>query len=154
MPIVNRCLIDRPVLKLIDYGMAAVKVLSFLVSLVTLGTVLAGCTGRNFRFGEQFTFAPGQSVTVGGEVKVKFVNVTEDSRCPKGVQCIWAGQVVCLLELTAGGKTSQVSVIESGGGPAEQTASDYQFKFEVAPYPEAGKQISLKDYRLSMNVTK
>lgn len=31
------------------------------------------------------------------EIKIKFLNVTGDSRCPKGVQCVWAGQVTLLV---------------------------------------------------------
>lgn len=34
------------------------------------------------------------------DFSLRFVNVTEDSRCPSGAQCIWAGQVSTLVEAT------------------------------------------------------
>ena len=38
-----------------------------------------------------FKIALGEAVTAG-DVILKFVEVLEDSRCPKDVVCVWAGQ--------------------------------------------------------------
>jgi hypothetical protein len=40
--------------------------------------------------GEPFSLTPGQSATVDG-VQITFVAVTQDSRCPPDVQCVWEG---------------------------------------------------------------
>jgi len=40
--------------------------------------------------GQPFTLSPGQSVTIDG-VRITFVAVGQDSRCPPDVQCIWEG---------------------------------------------------------------
>ena len=33
------------------------------------------------------------------DLEVRFVEVVEDSRCPKNVNCIWAGEVTILVEV-------------------------------------------------------
>jgi len=36
--------------------------------------------------------------------KIEFIEVLQDSRCPKGVHCVWAGEVVILVDLYKDGK--------------------------------------------------
>lgn len=44
----------------------------------------------------------GETKTLKTEdITVKFVKITEDSRCPKGMQCIWAGIAAVELELSS-----------------------------------------------------
>ena len=59
--------------------------------------------------------ALGESVAVDG-VPVRFVRVAEDSRCPPGVTCVWAGRA--RVELVIGGETHVLSV--PGYGPDDQ----------------------------------
>lgn len=40
-------------------------------------------------------------------VSIKFVEVLEDSRCPKNVTCVWAGRARVLVEVTESGKHVQ-----------------------------------------------
>ena len=48
----------------------------------------------------------GDEVTVASATQLRFVRVVNDSRCPKGVQCVWAGEVKIEFELTSpSGKT-------------------------------------------------
>ncbi|MDT0555480.1 hypothetical protein [Patiriisocius hiemis] len=37
-----------------------------------------------------------------GDLTIKFLEVTEDSRCPKGVNCTWAGRAKILVEVVEG----------------------------------------------------
>ncbi|MEN5058388.1 hypothetical protein [Sphingobacterium kitahiroshimense] len=76
-------------------------------------------------------------------LRIKFRAITEDSRCPEGVDCIWAGVAV-----------AQIEVIEKGGQPysvnlatTAMPAKGYKTSAEVngytialeslAPYPKA-----------------
>ena len=43
----------------------------------------------------------GQTVTIGGP-RVTPLALVEDSRCPQGVQCVWAGQVRITARVTTG----------------------------------------------------
>jgi hypothetical protein len=106
--------------------------------------------------GQEFQLRPGDEAVISGEnTSVKFIEVTEDSRCPKGANCIWEGRVVCLLEITQNGEKSEYSIIETGANEqAERTLSGYRFTFNVTPYPELEKKIHDGDYRLILKMTR
>ena len=46
----------------------------------------------------------GETVAVGG-LYINFSEVIEDSRCPKGVTCIWAGRAKVKIEVSDDGMT-------------------------------------------------
>jgi len=50
--------------------------------------------------------AIGETV-VFTHVTIKFVEVLEDSRCPKDVNCMWEGQAIALMEVTETEKEAQ-----------------------------------------------
>lgn len=69
---------------------------------------------------------------------VRFTQVTSDSRCPSGAQCVWAGEATIVL--TVGG-TQQVTLRLAPGSP-ESTAVVGMFKIsfvDLAPYPQVEK---------------
>jgi len=108
--------------------------------------------------GLEFTLSVGQNAAVKGEnLTIKFIEVTSDSRCPRNVTCIWAGEVSCLIEVTKGTLDSYRLVLTQPG-LTDQTASQdfdgYEIAFRVEPYPVAGKQIAQDEYRVVMTVTK
>src|ERR671911_379851 len=48
----------------------------------------------------QMTLAPGQSAPIGGSTTaVRFIGVTNDSRCPAAAICIWAGDAVAAFQI-------------------------------------------------------
>ena len=49
---------------------------------------------------EEFILYINESVVIAGEdLRMKFVEVSEDSRCPKDVTCIWEGRVTAVIEI-------------------------------------------------------
>jgi hypothetical protein len=106
--------------------------------------------------GEQFTLPAGKSAVITGEsLKIKFVEVTGDSRCPTGVQCIQAGDVKCLMLISYLDSQSSLTFTQQGGN--EVTTQDfnvYRITFKVEPYPQTGKQIKPEDYKMVMTMTK
>ena len=44
-------------------------------------------------------------------VSIKFIEVMEDSRCPKDVACIWAGRAIVKAEVTANGNKEEKMLI-------------------------------------------
>lgn len=63
--------------------------------------------------------AMGETVKMKN-VAIKFVDVLEDSRCPKFTDCIWAGRVKALVEVTANGTTEQQTLIFGAVKPGEE----------------------------------
>ena len=134
------------------------KQICLLLVLVLLMPLLSACSSSlKASLDNQFTLTPGQSARITSEgMDIKFIGETQDSRCPTGVECIWAGQVICDIELTKDGNKNQVTLTESAGSglTTGYTFQNYKITFAVSPYPVAGKTIAKSDYRLSLTVRK
>lgn len=135
------------------------KFVMWLLIAVSVLVPLSGCTQPavdEVNLDTEFTLAVGQTATVAGEnLSTKFVEVVSDSRCPKGATCIWAGEASCLIELTASDATLSKVLTQPGpSSPSTATVAGYDIAFDILPYPELGKQIAAKDYRLQMVVSK
>jgi hypothetical protein len=115
------------------------------VALVIVAAVLAACSsGGSGPTGSGNPSPSGQSVSVpvGGEavvpgtqVTIRFHEVTEDSRCPSNVVCVWEGngQVALTLSTPSGARevllntTSEPRRIEFAGSRITLAS--------LAPYP-------------------
>ena len=65
----------------------------FLATLSILSTGFGGGEAIQVKLGEPFELRIGEKASVaGGEVTLTFLAVPQDSRCPKGEQCIWRGR--------------------------------------------------------------
>jgi hypothetical protein len=133
----------------------------FSVLLVTALIATAACApesdNKTVSLGDSFSLAVGQTASIDGEdLAIKFIDIIADSRCPSGVECIWQGEVACLVEITHSG-TGQQKVLTYPGltqEPSEFQFGSYQFAFSVEPYPQAGKEIRKSEYRLNLLLTK
>ena len=132
-----------------------------LLIIALLVLILPSCNSSSNKvrasLGQEFVLAINQTSEISGEnLLVKFTDVIGDSRCPTGVECIWAGQVSCILDITISGKTSQTVITGPGDTSdyANATYQKYSLKFRVDPYPQSGKTISKSDYRLYLTINK
>ena len=137
------------------------KILVGVSALAALVLVMAGCAGvtaagdDRVSLGQEFTLPVGQVISVSGEsLAIKFLAVTADSRCPKGAQCIWAGEAKSDIQITYQGETSTLTLKESGGttGFTQAAFKGYKISFRLQPYPEVGNQPAAGDYKLLMKV--
>jgi hypothetical protein len=95
----------------------------------------------------------GTTKTVG-EVTLTFVDVSEDSRCPKGEQCLWAGNARIVLEASAGGKAAQKVTLDTNRGDRAVGVEGRVLRIEdIAPLPTSGTPISKKDYVVTLSVS-
>jgi hypothetical protein len=136
-----------------------VKIVSGLLMLL-LGLLL-GCAGKSevlkVNLGQEVSLHIGQTAQIENEhLAIRFNGITGDSRCPRGVLCIRAGEVTGDVTVTHNGSASDITLTQSGltEPPAEATYQDYKLVFSVEPYPEAGKQMSPEDYILNLTVEK
>jgi|GEM_PF-940362 hypothetical protein len=103
--------------------------------------------------GVPFRLAQGQEIAVGGELRVRFDAVTADSRCPKGVRCLWTGNARVVLLLTLPGRPSALVTLNTNVDP--RSASALGFTVEMGglePAPERGKRLRQKDYVVTLVV--
>jgi hypothetical protein len=107
----------------------------------------------DFTFDAEFTLAPGQTAKAkGADVEVGFIEVTADSRCPKDVTCIWAGEVKVRLSIRSGsseGTRHEVRETES------VVAGGYQVTVvRVQPGAVSTHKITPDEYRVTFRVTR
>ena len=134
-----------------------ITITGIIVLLLLLLTVSSSCTPDKIKtsLGEEFTLPLGKTAVVEAEnLTFEFVEVTADSRCAKGVECIWAGEAKCRMIITIKGIESEMTFTQPGGSVAEESFNQYKISFILEPYPEAGKQIADSEYQLKMTVTK
>lgn len=107
--------------------------------------------------GQEFSLHIGESASIRGEeLQVKFLEITEDSRCPTGVVCVWEGRVSGLVEITYRESIHSIVLTEPGSTswPSEITFEDYKITYHVEPYPQAGTEIAKEEYRLELTISK
>ncbi len=104
---------------------------------------------------EKFKLNFGQTKSIEAEgLKIKFVNVTEDFRCPADVQCITAGQVTIVINVIK--DEQNLGDFSLTKGRNEYLAIDfngYLMKLIVVdPYPKVEKEIELSDYVITLSI--
>jgi hypothetical protein len=132
------------------------KLYILLLALLIMGISPACVKATPGSLGQELNLQIGQTVRLASEnMQLTFREVTEDSRCPSGVVCIWAGRATSLLKIVYGDAVYYVSLTEMGGGQVvTQDFLNYKIAFNLQPYPAAGKTISTSDYRLTLIITK
>lgn len=133
----------------------------YTVAILAIIFTTLGCGGGSDKIeaslNQEFVLAIGQRASIAGEdLEIKFKDVTEDSRCPSNVTCVWAGRVTCMVEIKHGGSSSQMALTDSGltSEYSKETYESYELAFNVTPYPEAGKEIDKDAYRLHLIISK
>jgi hypothetical protein len=129
-----------------------------LLLILPLFILMSGCGEKmedlTANLGDYIYFAVGQTVTIPAEnLKIRFNKVAADSRCPQGATCIQAGEASILLEITLSGTKYEKTIIQPGQSVSNQADfQNYSFDYVLSPYPQQGKKIDQKDYRLQLMV--
>lgn len=59
-----------------------------------------------------FTLSPGKAARTADGVGVRYTALLEDSRCPQGAQCVWAGTVRVVVMLTDPSGSSHTDTLD------------------------------------------
>jgi len=136
------------------------KLSVYLAAFLAIALAVSSCRGLDrsqVRLNDEFSLSLGQRAFVEGEnLEVKFEEVVEDSRCPRGVTCVWVGRVTCVIELTHAGSSYQIVLTEPGltDEYSKESYEGYELAFHVTPYPQNGKKIERNEYRLHLVISK
>ncbi|WP_299674128.1 hypothetical protein [uncultured Dokdonia sp.] len=89
-------------------------------------------------------------------VEITFLEVIEDSRCPKDVNCVWAGQAKIKVRVKEKGEESiEKEVIFDASGKSNTLYVSDKFVIKavrLSPYPETSTAISNRVYYLELQV--
>ncbi|MDO8555629.1 MAG: hypothetical protein Q7R96_00460 [Nanoarchaeota archaeon] len=93
----------------------------------------------------------GNTQPVGG-IRLSLLGVVEDSRCPIGVQCIWAGRLVANVSVQ--GALFAGDMLVNSLVPSNFTDGNKDYTLALTRiFPDAGFVDSAKSYRLTFKVS-
>ncbi|MBP2616500.1 hypothetical protein [Chryseobacterium jejuense] len=95
------------------------------------------------------------------KMNITFKGISEDSRCPEGVNCIWAGAALAQIEVMGTSTRPVLLNLASIDFPARNYRQSAKFNGytitlqEVTPYPKAGGAEELKGkYKIGISINK
>lgn len=95
------------------------------------------------------------------KMNITFKGITEDSRCPEGVNCIWAGAALAQIEVMGTSTRPVLLNLASMDFPNKNYHQSAEFNGytitlqQVTPYPKAGGAEELKGkYKVGVSIKK
>jgi hypothetical protein len=89
----------------------------------------------------------------GTDVVIRFERVLADSRCPRDVQCIAAGDATVAITAAAGSAAPTRYELHTNEGTREATHERVRITVvDLAPVPESTRQIAPTDYKLTLHL--
>lgn len=96
-----------------------------------------------------------------GDKSIRFKEVVSDSRCPKDVTCVWAGEAKVLIEIFENGKLMSEKVVVINPNiidkmPLQFSAGNGIYALsaiELFPYPRTNSKKAKMNYRLELQVS-
>ncbi len=113
-------------------------------------------TSITANLGQAFDIKVGQEATISSQqLSLKFLSVSEDSRCPQGTNCIWEGNGKVNIQLTSQSQTSDTVELNTAMSlPSEATYLNYNISLlDLQPYPLAGSTLQQSEYIATVSVS-
>lgn len=123
------------------------KAIVFILMLFAV-SVFAQTKTKNVRLSEEFTLAAKEKAAVkSAKLNIEFVSVTEDSRCPVDVDCVWAGNAKVQIKISKGKAAAQTFELNTNLDPKTITIQGYQIKLvSLDPAPKADTETAKRKY--------
>lgn len=104
--------------------------------------------------GESFTLAVGESAALDTiQASLRFLAVSEDSRCPLRAQCVWAGDGAVLLEIAPADGDAAEHTLHTNpeSGPGSMLLAGFELTLlALEPYPDTPGEIEPDEYRATL----
>jgi len=136
--------------------------LALVLAMALLGCQLsqsADADPLEFSLDKEFSLPGGQEATISGEnLRLRFNEVLEDSRCPTQVECFWTGQARVAVLVQPEGHEPTTTEFNTNPAPGQnvQTAQVGEYTIELRsldPYPQTpDESIALEEYRATLLV--
>jgi hypothetical protein len=113
---------------------------------------------NSFELGDTVTIAFNQTAVLeSDDLKITFTGITEDSRCPTNVECVWEGRAVAGFKAEKKGDIRVFNLTNNEQSEVEPKQSIEVFGrtvklLDVLPYPENPASIPAGDYKVKFVV--
>ncbi|CAN5452975.1 hypothetical protein BH10ACI1_BH10ACI1_16050 [soil metagenome] len=96
-----------------------------------------------------------QKTVTTDKIKIKFVSLIEDSRCPEGTQCVWAGNAKIKIKVTNKAGKSEFFEINTNAGVRGATFGGYAINLEeLTPSPKVNVRINRYQYTATFSISR
>ena len=125
------------------------------LAMAACGNKVATPSGEKVPLGREFTLAPGQSAVVDDDLRLTLKSVTDDSRCPVDVTCVWEGDAKVAVEVITPTPRAEHELHTTGRESHEAKHGAYRITLvKLEPAPRSTKTISASDYRATFVVVR
>ena len=131
------------------------SLIAFVFTALIFGTATTGFA-RNHRYSKHHQEVEVQIAhekTFNG-FKIKFIDMLDDSRCPKDTTCVWAGNARVSVQVSKNGK-KKIFELDSTRGTQAVVFQGYEFKLtKLTPEPATNIRIRKDGYIATFSVAK
>ena len=88
-------------------------------------------------------------------LKIKILNITEDSRCPSNVECFWEGQATVMIGIMKNNQSRNFNLTSRAAHEdvAVKYFDEYYIRLiKIEPYPESTQRMMFSDYIITLIV--
>lgn len=122
------------------------KYIAILFSVIAF--VSCGKTSFNAQLGQAFEMKANHVIKIDEtDLKIKGFKIDADSRCPKGTNCFWQGEVVAEFNLDD-------ILVKIGSSKGLDTLGYHFTIVSIQPEKEVNLEISREDYLLEILISK
>ena len=125
------------------------------LAMAACGNKVGTPSDEKIPLGREFTLAAGQSAVVNDELRLTLKSVTDDSRCPVDVTCVWEGDAKVSVEVITPTPRAQHELHTSSRFDREAKHGAYRVTLvKLEPAPRSTATISPGDYRATFVVVR
>ena len=136
--------------------MNTTRQLAIVIAVVALSACATVETAIVAQPGVEFSLPLGKTAAINASgARITFKQVSEDSRCPVDVQCVWAGDAKIELTISSSGAPDDAKVISLTPPNNETTSGDLRIRFTgLAPVPRQADNGKARAYVAQLVVTR
>ena len=130
--------------------------LTVICLLVATGCDEASPAGPTARLNQQFTLAPSEVAEIDDTtLRVQFLRVSGDSRCPADAVCIQGGDALVHIHVAGEGSSADYELHTGDSSRATVTHQSMRIRLvDLQPYPFSNRTVAPGDYRATLIVTR
>jgi hypothetical protein len=131
------------------------KAIIFMIMLFAVSG-FAQTKSKNVKLSKEFALNASQKAVIkSNKLNIEFVKVLEDSRCPVGVDCVWAGNAKVQIKISKGKAAAQTFEMNTGLAPKTITFDGYKIELlTLNPAPNTDTEMAKRKYTASFIVKK
>ena len=124
------------------------------IFILILAFVLGGALEAEAQTDQQVSVRINRQKTVArNALTIRFVSLTEDSRCPTDANCVWAGNAKIKILVVRRNGAARTFELNTNLKPQVITYAGYEIKLiDLTPKPATNIRINRNGYTATMNV--